>query len=75
MNNVLITSAGMRVGDNPKKDFFVTSDLGWLSIGADWVKNKVHKYTEEDLIKFPDHWIKKPFDLIQYITINHSKSI
>ena len=63
------------VGDNPKKDFFVSSDLGWLSIGADWVENKVHKYTDKDSIKFPDYWIKKPLDLIELIAKKNLKSI
>lgn len=55
------------VGDNPKKDFFVTCDLGWLSFGADWVENKVHTYSNEDLVQLPEYIVKKPMDIMELL--------
>ena len=30
------------IGDNPNKDFNAPKELNWLSIGADWCKDKIH---------------------------------
>lgn len=63
------------IADNPKKDFFVCSKLGWLSIGADWVLNKVHQFEDKDVVKLPDFWVKNPAEIIEILYKNNEKKL
>ena len=63
------------IGDNPKKDFIIPKKLGWFSIGADWVPNKVHKIKPTEKIISPDVWFKKPNDVITFLTDKNNNCI
>ena len=54
------------VADNSKKDFIAPNQLGWISLGADWCKNKIHKCKIEEKMQ-PEIWIKDPIDVLRIL--------
>lgn len=55
------------IGDNPNKDFNAPKELNWLSVGADWCKEKIHTDLKSNKNTEPDLWIKKPRDLLKVL--------
>ncbi len=58
------------IGDNAEKDFLIPNELGWLSIGADWIDNKVHSSEIKEQTKIPDLWVKNPNEVINILIKN-----
>ena len=58
------------VADNPSKDFEAPKELGWLCIGADWVKDRVYKKNNEGIQ--PHLWANAPFEVFQFISDHES---
>ena len=54
------------VADNSKKDFIAPNQLGWISLGADWCKNKIHECKIEEKMQ-PEIWIKDPIDVLRIL--------
>ena len=54
------------IADNPEKDFNAPQKLGWLCLGADWIKDKIHKKKNEKSI-LPKYWVKDPFHVLKIL--------
>jgi putative hydrolase of the HAD superfamily len=57
------------VADNPAKDFLAPNVRGWLTLGANWVKSKVHEFDFSLLgaAYQPMHWLSDPVEIIPQI--------
>lgn len=55
------------IGDNPRKDFIAPKKLGWNTIGADWIENRIHKVKKGDSLSDPEVWTSKPQEIIQLL--------
>jgi len=55
------------VGDNASKDFLAPKDLNWLSIGADWCKEKIHNDLDNSKSVEPNIWINEPMKIIKIL--------
>ena len=51
------------IGDNPIKDFKAPNELGWLSLGANWVPNKINRDLTTNSLEQPHHWLKNPSEI------------
>ncbi|MDC3122050.1 HAD family hydrolase [Prochlorococcus sp. AH-716-J21] len=49
------------IADNPEKDFDAPYELKWTCIGANWIKNRIHKV---NIKKMPDICLSTPLDII-----------
>jgi putative hydrolase of the HAD superfamily len=50
------------IGDNPKKDFIASSNLGWGSIGVQHLSTRVHPM---HIVKEPDFWLSEISNLLE----------
>ncbi len=55
------------IGDNPIKDFIAPRKLGWLTIGANWINERIKHKTNSKRIE-PHIWIKDPNKVINFIS-------
>ena len=55
------------IGDNPLKDFNAPMKLGWLCIGADWFKDKIHQNNNDENVVIPEYWIKNPLKILKIL--------
>ena len=58
------------IGDNPSKDFQAPLTLGWLTLGAGWTPDPVHRTPPESITgeEFQPHaWLKSPHDLLSWV--------
>ena len=49
------------IADNPEKDFDAPYDMDWICIGANWIRNRIHKV---NIKKMPDICLSSPLDII-----------
>ena len=45
------------IADNPVKDFKAPLEMDWICIGADWIKNRIHKI---NINRMPKHCLDSP---------------
>ena len=45
------------IADNPVKDFKAPLEMDWICIGADWIKNRIHKI---NINQMPKHCLDSP---------------
>ena len=57
------------IGDNPKKDFVVPNELGWVTIGIKGDDRSIHSQDISDLDKsfLPHYWLPKLEDLWYFL--------
>jgi len=59
------------IGDNPQKDFYAPMKLGWLCLGADWFKEKIHNNIYDENVVIPEYWIKHPLKILKILESKH----
>lgn len=56
------------VADNPAKDFLAPNARGWLTLGANWIKPRVHEFESLSLESCqPQFWLHDPVQIIHRI--------
>ncbi|QNI57192.1 HAD hydrolase/ IA/ variant 1 family protein [Synechococcus sp. BIOS-U3-1] len=57
------------VADNPVKDFLAPNERGWLTLGSNWVKTRVHQIDPSFLgVDYqPSYWLSEPIEVIRQI--------
>tara|TARA_B100000674_G_C37746244_1_gene871266 strand:+ start:166 stop:837 length:672 start_codon:yes stop_codon:yes gene_type:complete len=57
------------IGDNPEKDFKAPVDMEWFTIGASWVRSRVHQSFDLEKYSYcePHVWCDNPFDVFSLI--------
>lgn len=57
------------VADNPVKDFLAPNTRGWLTLGANWIEDRVHGLDPSTLCAAlqPNYWLSDPVQVIHQI--------
>ena len=57
------------VADNPAKDFLAPNSRGWLTLGANWIENRVYGLELSTLCATsrPRYWLSDPVEVIHQI--------
>tara|TARA_Y100001968_G_C19359218_1_gene718827 strand:- start:598 stop:1263 length:666 start_codon:yes stop_codon:yes gene_type:complete len=56
------------IADNPCKDFYTPKQLNWITIGADWVIERLYsRKLTSDTFQEPDIWLKDPLDVASFL--------